>query len=80
MMTIIYLHFLWYIFFQQSKARIPIGFNLSPDNVREGTEAFLVRTAPGESGPTYLNPIALFAETLIVIEDDDCRFACTCLH
>ena len=69
------------VHFFPTEQRITIRFTLSPDNVREGTEAFLAGSAPedGEGLPRYLNPIALFAETLIVIEDDDCRFACTCL-
>ena len=69
--------------FLPTEQRITIGFTLFPDNVHEGTEAFLATSAPEDGGgfsvPRYLNPIALFAETLIVIEDDDCRFACTCL-
>ena len=57
-------------------------FTLFPDEVAEGTEAFQARSSPSEGAddpyytiPTELN--TLFAETLIIIEDDDCEL---CMH
>ena len=51
-------------------------FTLFPDEVAEGTEAFQARSSSSESAdapayaiPTELN--TLFAETFIIIEDDD---------
>ena len=51
-------------------------FTLFPDEIAEGTEAFQARSSPSEGAddpdytvPTELN--TLFAETFIIIEDDD---------
>ena len=57
-------------------------FTLFPDEIAEGTEAFQARSSPSEGAddPDYTIPTALntlFAETLIIIEDDDCEL---CMH
>ena len=64
--------------------RINFPFNLFPDDLAEGTEAFLASSAPADTAqlpdgttvsvPTFLNPINLFAESFVVIEDDDREF------
>ena len=64
--------------------RINFQFTLLTDTLPEGTEAFLASSAPGDSAqlpdgrtvpvPTYLNPIKLFAESFVIIEDDDCEY------
>ena len=51
-------------------------FRLFPDEVAEGTEAFQARSSPSQGvlDPDYTIPTALntlFAETFIIIEDDD---------
>ena len=51
-------------------------FTLFPDEIAEGTEAFQARSSPSEGAddPDYTIPTALntlFAETFIIIEDDD---------
>ena len=60
--------------------RVNIEFSLFPDNIPEGTESFYVSFAAediAEVGgkvfdlPSYLQPVALFAETYAIIEDDD---------
>ena len=59
-------------------------FTLFPDEVAEGTEAFQARSSPleGTDDPGYTIPTelnTLFAETFIIIEDDDCELRmCTC--
>lgn len=49
--------------------RAPFIVTLLPDNVTEGDEGFIASLAPSGLGsaPTYLNPIGLAAESLIVI-------------
>ena len=61
--------------------RINFPFTLFTDTLPEGTEAFLVSSAPadiaelpdGTTVPvsTFLNPNNLSAESFIIIEDDD---------
>ena len=51
-------------------------FTLFPDEIAEGTEAFQARSSPSEGtdNPEYTVPTdlsSLFAETFIIIEDDD---------
>ena len=68
--------------------RINFPFRLFTDTLPEGTEAFLASSAPGHTGQlpdgttvlisTFLNPIALSAETFVIIEDDDCEFTYSC--
>ena len=63
-------------------------FTLFPDEVAEGTEAFQARSSPSEGtdDPDYTIPTALntlFAETFIIIEDDDRELymhACVSVH
>ena len=57
-------------------------FTLFPDEIAEGTEAFQARSSPSEGAddPEYTIPTALnelFAETFIIIEDDDGEL---CMH
>ena len=57
-------------------------FTLFPDEIAEGTEAFQARSSPSEGGddPDYTIPTSLntlFAETFIIIEDDDREL---CMH
>ena len=61
--------------------RINFQFTLFSDTLPEGTEAFLASSAPadiaelpdGTTVPvsTFLNPNTLFAESFVIIEDDD---------
>lgn len=57
------------IVFPPSAQRVSFSFFLLPDDVSEGDEGFLASSAPSEStsGPAYLNPIGLAAESLVVI-------------
>ena len=66
--------------------RIMFPLTLFSDNLPEGTEAFLVSSAPGDNVilpdgtifpvSTFQNPnAALFAETFVVIEDNDRKFS-----
>ena len=50
-------------------------FILFPDNLFEGTEAFQARSQGFES-PRFISPNVLFAETFIVIEDNDRELLC----
>ena len=64
--------------------RINFQFILFTDKIPEGTEAFLASSAPGDTAQlsdgttlpvsTYLNPIDLFAESFVIIRDDDREF------
>ena len=64
--------------------RINFPFTLFPDTLPERTEAFLASLAPADFThlpdgrtfpvPTFLNPISLFAESFVIIEDDDREF------
>ena len=71
--------------FFPSAQTFDFDFTLFPDEVAEGTEAFQARSFPfeGTDGPGYTIPTelnTLFAETFIIIEDDDCELRmCTCL-
>lgn len=55
--------------FPPSAQRVSLTVIILPDNVAEGGEGFLASSAPSDSGgaPTYLNPIGLATESLIVI-------------
>ena len=58
-------------------------FTLFPDDVAEGTEAFQARSSPSEGAldPDYIIPTdanTLFAETFIIIEDDDRKHVSMC--
>ena len=64
--------------FLSSAQTLEFVFTLFPDEVAEGTEAFQARSSPvtseGTTYPDYTIPTALntlFAETFIIIEDDD---------
>ena len=64
--------------------RINFQFTLFSDTLPEGTEAFLASSAPADMAglpdgrivpvSTYLNPVALSAESFVIIEDDDREF------
>ena len=58
-------------------------FTLFPDDVAEGTEAFQASSSPSEGAldPDYIIPTdenTLFAETFIIIEDDDRKHVSMC--
>ena len=61
--------------FKPTDQRINFPFTLLPDELVEGTEAFLARssseTTVNSTQPRYEIPIKLFRETLVIIEDDD---------
>lgn len=67
--------------FTPQTQRLLFSFELISDTLPEGNEAFLLSTAPEDEGqdasgrilpvPGYLPPIALSAETFVIIEDDD---------
>ena len=61
------------ITFPPSAQIVPLTVILLPDSVAEGDEGFLASSAPSFSGgaPTYLNPTALTAESLIVISSGE---------
>ena len=63
-------------YFLPSAQTLEFVFTLLPDEIPEGTEAFHASSSPSEGAdyadytiPTELN--TLFAETFIIIEDDD---------
>ena len=70
--------------FGPREQRINFQFTLFPDTLPEGTEAFLASSAPADMAglpdgrivpvSTYLNPVALSAESFVIIQDDDCEF------
>ena len=70
--------------FGPREQRINFSITLFTDTLPEGMEGFLVRSAPGHPGQlpdgttlpvsVYLNPIALSAESFVLIEDDDREF------
>ena len=57
------------ISFPPSAQRASFSFVLLPDDDSEGDEGFLASSMPSDSGdaPTYLNPIGLATESLVVI-------------
>ena len=67
--------------------RINFHFTLFTDTLSEGTEAFLASLAPADIAelpdgrrvpvPTFLSPINLFAESFVIIQDDDREFLST---
>ena len=65
--------------FLPTMQRVNFGFTLFPDNIPERTEAFYASFIAEDAVvgrmqfdlPSYLQPIALFAETYAIIEDDD---------
>ena len=62
--------------FLPSAQTLEFVFTLFPDEIAEGTEAFQVRSSPSEGAddPDYTIPTTintLFAETFIIIEDND---------
>ena len=69
--------------FSPGKQRINVPFDLFSDDIREGTEAFHLSSAPHSRStlphetrvtlPTYLNPVHLFTDTFIIIEGNMCR-------
>ena len=68
--TVIISHFL------PTAQTLEFVFTLFPDEIAEGTEAFQVRSSPSEGvdDPDYTIPTelnTLFAETFIIIKDDD---------
>ena len=68
--------------FLPSAQTLEFIFTLFPDEIAEGTEAFQARSTPSEGAddPDYTIPTALntlFAETFIIIEDDDREL---CMH
>ena len=68
--------------FLPGKQRINVPFTLFSDDIREGTEAFHLSSAPHSRSalpdetrvtlPTYLNPVHLFTDTFIIIEGNMC--------
>ena len=64
--------------FRPEQQRINVAFSLFPDDVPEGTEAFLIGTSSDKTAqladgrmvdvPTFLNPTTLSAESFVIIE------------
>ena len=62
--------------FQNDDQKINVPLTLFADNIVEGTEAFLMTSAPGDLGttvvvPQYISPTTLSTDAFVIIEDDD---------
>lgn len=68
--------------FKPRDQRINFPFTLLPDELAEGTEAFLARSSSGFTQPRFEIPIKLFAETLVIIQDNDMarKIACVAIQ
>ncbi len=55
------------ITFPPSAQRVPFTVVILPDDVSEGNEVFLASSEPLAGAPTYLSPLGLNRESVIVI-------------
>ena len=60
--------------FLPSEQRLQFAIQLSGDNLPEGTEAFQLQSRNGDVDPEYDTPPRVaFANTFVIIEDDDSK-------
>lgn len=64
------------LLFQNNTQKINVPITLFADNEVEGTEAFLITSAPEDLGtgtdvPAYISPTTLSTDAFVIIEDDD---------
>ena len=65
--------------FHPRMQKVNLPFTLFSDTYPEGTEAFRLNASAADVGgdlPGYLPPIALFAETFVIVQDDDRKGLC----
>ena len=62
-----------FLIFPPNVTLLDFQFTLFPDNISEGREVVLVRSAPSRfhDSEAFISPNTLFPSTLIVIEDND---------